>query len=100
MALSGFWRSPLDPERVMNTRVMHWQGSEQEPREEYLAVEEPLELRVAGRSLAVIMRTPGQDHELALGFLLTEGVIRSPEDVLEVQDASDADGLPLLNVVD
>lgn len=100
MAASGFWRSPLDPERVMNARVTHWQGSEQESREEYLTVEEPLELRLAGRSLAVIMRTPGQDHELALGFLLTEGVIQHPEDVLEVREASDAEGLPLINVVE
>src|SRR4029077_14903384 len=100
MAASGFWRSPLDPERVMNARVVHWQGSEQEQREEYLTVEEPLELRLAGRILAVIMRTPGQDHELALGFLLTEGVIQHPADVLSVRDASDAEGLPLANVVE
>lgn len=43
-----------------------------------VAVEEPLEIRVDGEPLAVTMRTPGQDEELALGFLLGEGLIDSP----------------------
>ncbi len=44
-------------------------------RADVLAVEEPLEIRVAGESLAVTMRTPGNDVELAAGFLVSEGVI-------------------------
>ncbi|MHA7985948.1 formate dehydrogenase accessory sulfurtransferase FdhD [Rathayibacter sp. CAU 1779] len=44
-------------------------------REDTLVVEEPLEIRVGGRSLAVTMRTPGNDVELAAGFLVSEGVI-------------------------
>src|SRR3954466_14203122 len=43
--------------------------------EDEVAVEEPLEIRVDGAPLAVTMRTPGHDEELALGFLLTEGLI-------------------------
>jgi FdhD protein len=43
-----------------------------------LAVEEPLEIRVDGRALSVTMRTPGNDEELAIGFLIGEGLIRSP----------------------
>jgi FdhD protein len=39
-----------------------------------LAVEEPLEIRIGGRPIAVTMRTPGHDEELALGFCLTEGL--------------------------
>jgi FdhD protein len=47
-------------------------------REDVVAVEEPLEIRVDGEPLAVTMRTPGNDEELALGFLLTEGLIDGP----------------------
>jgi FdhD protein len=46
-----------------------------------VAVEEPLEIRVAGDPLAITMRTPGDDRELALGFLYAEGVIASLDDV-------------------
>ena len=45
-----------------------------------VAVEEPLEIRVAGEALAVTMRTPGHDEELALGFLYGEGLIDGPAD--------------------
>jgi FdhD protein len=46
-----------------------------------LVVEEPLEIRVNGQSIAVTMRTPGSELELALGFLYTEGIIRDPSEV-------------------
>ena len=49
-----------------------------------IAAEEPLEIRVEGRSVAVVMRTPGHDDELAAGFLLTEGVARRSEDFFEI----------------
>ena len=50
-------------------------GAEAVRRSDTLAVEEPLEIRVGGLSLAVTMRTPGNDVELAAGFLVSEGVI-------------------------
>jgi FdhD protein len=96
----NYWRSPLDPERVMQVDVTRWQGDEAHAREDVLTVEEPFEIRLSGQSLAVIMRTPGNDHELAMGFLFSEGVITSPDDVITIEDAVDADGLPLANVVD
>ena len=46
-----------------------------------LAVEEPLEIRVDGEALSVTMRTPGNDEELAIGFLVGEGLIRAPHAV-------------------
>jgi FdhD protein len=49
--------------------------------EDHVAIEEPLEIRVDGEPLAVTMRTPGHDEELALGFLLGEGLIDSPHRV-------------------
>ncbi|MCA1964670.1 MAG: formate dehydrogenase accessory sulfurtransferase FdhD [Prosthecobacter sp.] len=49
-----------------------------------VAREEPLEIRVEGRSVAVVMRTPGHDEELAAGFLVTEGVVRSAREILEI----------------
>ncbi|MDZ5144956.1 formate dehydrogenase accessory sulfurtransferase FdhD [Microbacterium testaceum] len=49
-------------------------------RPDAVAVEEPLEIRVAGSPLAVTMRTPGHDVELAAGFLVSEGVISRGED--------------------
>ena len=52
--------------------------------EDIVAREEPLEIRVEGRSVAVVMRTPGHDTELTAGFLVTEGVVQKPRDVLEI----------------
>jgi FdhD protein len=50
-------------------------------QEDQLAVEEPLEIRLGGKSLAVTMRTPGHDQELVAGFLLSERVIEGPADL-------------------
>ena len=59
-------------------------GRTTEQRNDVVAREEPLEIRVEGRSVAVVMRTPGHDEELAAGFLVTEGVISRPRDLLEI----------------
>jgi len=53
--------------------------------DDFVAVEEPLEIRLDGEPLAVTMRTPGADRELTAGFLFTEGVIRGPEDLEELE---------------
>jgi FdhD protein len=51
---------------------------------DWVAVEEPLEIRVGGESLVITMRTPGHDADLACGFLFTEGLIAEPADVTGV----------------
>lgn len=56
-------------------------GGPGEAREDEVAVEEPLELRIDGETLATTMRTPGADERLALGLLFGEGLIAGPEDV-------------------
>lgn len=53
--------------------------------DEDVIVEEPLEIRIAGETLAITMRTPGEDRQLVLGFLLSEGIIGSRADVLGVR---------------
>jgi FdhD protein len=50
-------------------------------RADVVAVEEPLEIRIAGDTVAITMRTPGADHALTAGFLLSEGIIRSVDDL-------------------
>ncbi|MQA28078.1 MAG: formate dehydrogenase accessory sulfurtransferase FdhD [Micromonosporaceae bacterium] len=62
--------------------VVRWTNGEQTRRPDTLVAEEPLEIRVNGRPLAVTMRTPGDDVDLALGFLVTEGLIGGANDVV------------------
>src|SRR5256885_8188606 len=69
-------------------------GRERERDE--LAVEEPLEIRVDGDPLAVTMRTPGEDEELAVGFLAGEGLIEAAEDIVAAGPPEDL----AANVVD
>ena len=63
-------------------------GARERARDE-LAVEEPLEIRVDGAPLAVTMRTPGEDEELAAGFLAGEGLIEGPDDIEDVGPPAD-----------
>lgn len=56
-----------------------------------VAAEEPLEIRVNGASVAVTMRTPGHDDELATGFLFTERVIASAAEIAEIAHCPDVD---------
>ena len=59
-------------------------GEKAERLTDALAREEPLEIRVRQRSIAVTMRTPGHDRELAAGFLLSEGLIKKAGDIAEI----------------
>lgn len=71
-------------------------------RPDTLASEEPMEIRVGGRPLTITMRTPGDDFDLAVGFLVSEGVVHRSEDVLVARYCLGAteDGSNTYNVVD
>ncbi|MDQ2826577.1 MAG: formate dehydrogenase accessory sulfurtransferase FdhD, partial [Actinomycetota bacterium] len=60
---------------TVRRRVTRISDGSRDVRFDVLAAEEPLEIRVGGRPLAVTMRTPGNDYELAAGFLVTEGLV-------------------------
>jgi FdhD protein len=68
------------------------------PRAAAVAVEEPLEIRLGDRAIAVTMRTPGHDAELALGFLVSEGVLEDPGRVLSVAHCDAAENVVLVRV--
>lgn len=69
---------------AIRTQIRRWDGEVLRTDDDDLAREEPLEIRVNGQAVSVTMRTPGHDAELALGFLLSEGLIRSGADVASV----------------
>jgi len=62
-------------EAVSHRPVIRVRGAA-EQIEDNLVVEEPVEIRLDGTALAVVMRTPGNDAELALGFAITEGIVK------------------------
>ncbi len=68
--------------------------------DDQLAAEEPLEIRIGGSPLTVMMRTPGHERELALGFLFGEGIIRKASDVARMSVVPNGEHPDLENVID
>jgi FdhD protein len=77
-------------------------GEHPSRREDFLAAEEPLEIRVGGKPLVITMRTPGHDFDLAAGFLVSEGVISRGDQFAAVRycAGATADGENTYNVLD
>ena len=73
-----------DPRSLKLTNVTEWESGSTRRVEDFLATEEPLEIRSGRQSLGVTMRTPGHDHELVVGFLFTDGIISRPEQLVSV----------------
>jgi FdhD protein len=75
------------------TQVTEWDDGKSHRKEDYLAAEEPLEIRVGDNPLSVTMRTPGHDIELAAGFLFTEGLVHRRIQIqsLEELESTEAD---------
>jgi FdhD protein len=88
------------PQSARPTQVLEWNGGRQTRLLDELAGEEPLEIRVGGAPLSVTMRTPGDDFELAAGFLLTEGVIAGREQILRIAYGCGSGNRRSGNVVD
>jgi len=61
------------------------EGDTVSERADMLAVEEPLGIRIAGQAVSLTMRTPGDDVDLAAGFLLTEGIISAADDIASIR---------------
>src|SRR5215210_6255243 len=82
------WKSkttmPKTSMPISRAEIQRYDRGAVRTQQDELAVEEPLEIRVEGRSIAVVMRTPGEDRELAAGFLVTEGLVRSAADIFDI----------------
>ena len=73
------------------TRVTRWEDGKAVRADDYLAAEEPLEIRAGRSSLGITLRTPGNDEELVAGFLFTEGVLSRREHLKAIHLPGDAD---------
>lgn len=80
------------PRSLEITQVTEWDNGTIRPVQDSLAAEEPLEIRVDSTPMTVTMRTPGHDLELAAGFLLTEGIIDSVEQIGSLRASSQEPG--------
>lgn len=81
-------------------KVLRLRGDVAASRPDILAVEEPMEIRVGGRGVAVTMRTPGDDFDLATGFLVSEGVVGAADEVIAIRYCADGRPDPTYNVLD
>ncbi len=95
------------PGRAMRVPIVAWKDGQARQRSDEVATEEPLEIRVIADdrrgpqrySVAVTMRTPGNDFELAAGFLFTEGVITERQAISHVAYCTDPDEAQQYNIV-
>ena len=83
----------------ITTTITKVDGGQRESTDDVLAVEEPCEIRLADESIAVTMRTPGNDAELAAGFLYTEGIVGA-DDIAVITHCADDGALAPENVIE
>ena len=88
------------PQSAKSTQVTEWDSGRLRSVLDELAVEEPLEICVNGQPAGVTMRTPGDDFDLAAGFLLTEGLISGRQDLVRIRYGSGPDGEASANRVE
>jgi FdhD protein len=91
---------PIDPCALPVHIERRFANGRVETASDVVAIESPLEIRIEGRPIAVVMRTPGHDEELAAGFLVSEGIIAARDDVFELSACpSQSDGGRALDVL-
>jgi FdhD protein len=81
---------PRQQRSIALTSVEQWEEGAAQRVQDYLAVEEPLEIRIGDAPISVTMRTPGNDVELAAGFLFTEGIISSRSELRKLEPVTSA----------
>ncbi len=86
-------------ESVATIAIQRSVGGVVEQVDDQVVVEEPCEIRLGGEPVAVVMRTPGHDRELAAGFLFSEGIVRQG-DIGSVSACTDPDALNPENIVE
>jgi FdhD protein len=74
---------------IVTVNVLRADANQATRADDQVAAEAPLEVRLHGEPFSVIMRTPGADHDLAAGFLFTESVIRSAEDLVSIEQIAE-----------
>jgi len=87
-------------DEVRERSALGWRRGRASAHGEKLAVEEPLEIRLAGRRFMLTMRTPGHDEELAAGFLFAEGFINDATELGEIRRVRERKGAPAPNAID
>ena len=90
----------VQDQRQVESQIVRWRDSEALAERDVVSVEEPLEVRVEGTAVAVIMRTPGDDFELSAGFLLSEGILDGPDAIGSISYCPHADPPNEKNVVE
>ena len=87
-------------DEIRTRPAFKWRNGAARERTENLAVEEPLEIRLGGRRFTLTMRTPGNDEELAAGFLFAEGFINDASELGEIRRVRGRKGAPEPNAID
>ncbi len=85
---------------VRTTEILKLSSNNRIKVSDRLAVEEPLEIRVSGKPVAVTMRTPGDDFCLAAGFLFTEGIIKGENEIKSISYCPNTQDVNMQNIVD
>ena len=75
---------------ILTVPIRKVEGDSSAPLQDLLAIEEPLEIRIGDKTVSITMRTPGHDRELAAGFLFTEGILQSSDQIAGIACATNS----------